>query len=195
MLNVPKKTLVLIAVLITITVFLLALAISLSNQKQAVTTQAPITPTPTVEKTANIAFSPTSLDLSTGSSSAVVNLNVDTGKVPITGVQIELVYDPAVITDLKLLPADTSNSLFGEPGNYMNLFTDSRTPGDITYAIAINPTGNPIGGSGSVGKISFNVVKSKPTATISFGKKTIVTAKTTQESILNLANPLTIKLK
>lgn len=195
MLNVPKKTLILIAVLITITVFLLGLAISLSNQRQAVTVTASVTPTPSVEKTANIAFSPASLDLSSGSSSAVVSLMVDTGKVPVTGVQIELVYDPAVITDLKLLPADTTNSLFGEPGSYMNLFTDSRTPGDITYAIAINPTGNPIGGTGSVGKISFNVVKGKPTAQISFGKKTIVTARTTQQSILNLANPLNIKLK
>lgn len=197
MLNIPTKTLILIGVLITVAVFLLALAVSLSGGKRAVTVTNLSAPTPTsVEKTATVSFSPTILDLSkVGSTSAAVNVMAAAGKTPVTGVQVEILYDPTVITSVKMLPPDLTNSLFGEATNYITLFTDTKTPGKFMTAVAINLSGTPVSGMGSIGKLSFTVVKSMPQTQISFGKKTIVTARTTQESILNFTTPLTIKLQ
>lgn len=198
MLNLPRNTLILIAVLITIAVFLLAVAISMTGSKRAVTvTNTSITPTPAVEKTASVSFSPESLDLSAaGTSSAVINIMASSGKTPVTGVQVEIKYDPTVISKVELLSPDANNSLFGDSSSYIHLFTDTKTPGSFVYALAINLDGTPKSGVGSVGKISFTVNKTKPTTQISFGAKTLVTAKTTQQSVLNPPSiPLTIKLQ
>lgn len=198
MLNLPRKTLILIAVLVTIAVFLLAVAISMTSSNRAVTvTNTSVTPTPAVEKTASVSFSPASLDLSaSGTTSAIINIMASSGKTPVTGVQVEIKYDPTVISQVKMLPPDTNESLFGDSSSYINLFTDSKTPGSFVYALAINLDGTPKSGAGSVGKISFTVNKSKPSTQISFGPKTLVTAKTTQQSVLNPPSiPLTIKLQ
>lgn len=196
MLNLPKKTLILIAVLVTIAVFLLAVAISMTGGNRAVTvTNNSTTPTPEVEKTATVAFSPASLDLTVPGASSVVDIMATSGKTPVTGVQAEITYDPTVISNVKLLPPDANNSLFGDSSSYINLFQDNKTPGSFIFAVAINLDGKPINGTGSVGKISFTVNKTKPSTQISFGPKTLVTAKTTQQSILNSTNPLTIKLQ
>ncbi len=198
MFNLPRNTLILIAVLITIAVFLLAIAISMSGGKRAVTvTNTSVTPTIAVEKTASVSFSPASLDLSsTGTSSAVIDIMASSGKTPVTGVQVEITYDPAVVSNVKMLPPNVNESLFGDSSSYITLFTDSKTPGSFVYALAINLDGTPKSGAGSVGKISFNVNRTKPNTQISFGPKTLVTAKTTQQSVLNPSStPLTIKLK
>lgn len=197
--NIPGKTLVLIAVLVTVTVVLLVTAIWVAGRPHntAVTTSV-VAPTqaPQAPKTATIAFSPASLNMSnTASSTATVDIIASTNGAPITGAQVELLYNPALITNVKFLPPDAGNSLFGAPGAYMNLFTDTKTPGDTTYAVAIQPAGQPVNGTGSIGKVTFTVVKGAPTATINFGKGTLVTAKSTTGSILQNATPLTLKLQ
>lgn len=196
--NIPGKTLFLIAFLITLTVALLAIAIWAGGKKDITTTMlGGPTPTIAIDKTAEISFVPPLLDLSLSTTpSATVDIIATTGKNPITGTQVELTYDPATITNVKLLPPDATTSLFGATTDYTNLFTDTKTPGQLTFALAINPTGTPVTGTGSIGKISFSVVKgAAPTATISFGKGTVVTSQKTQDSILNTTTPLTIKLK
>lgn len=194
--NIPGKTLILIAVLITITVALLALAIW-SGGKNSGPAITAITPTPTITKTATISFSTPVLDLSLpSSSSATVDIIADTKSAQISGAQVEMTYDPTVITNVKLLPPATSTSLFGPVGNYLTLFSDTKTPGKASFAVAIQPTGNAVSGAGSIGQISFSVIKGvKPQVQIIFGTGTIVTAKGIQTSVLNSTTPLTIKLQ
>lgn len=194
--NIPGKTLVLIAILITLTVVLLGIAISI-GRKSATRQVVTLSPTPQmVEKTAEIYFSPSSLDLSVGSSSATVDIIANTGKSPVTGVQVDISYNPSLISNVRVLPPDDNLSLFGPASSYTTLFTDTKTPGKVSFALGINPTDSPKTGKGSVGKISFSVVKgATPTAELSFGEGTIVTSKETQESILDSTFPLTIKLR
>lgn len=151
-----------------------------------------ITPTPTIEKTAEVTFSPTSLDMA-ASTSGSVEVMVTTGKNPITGAQVQIVYDPTVITNVKLT-APTTASLMGAPGSYTNLFTEN-TPGSLTYAVAINPTSPEVNGTGSIGTISFTVLKTKPETQFTFGKSTAVTSTASMNSILNTTTPLVIKLQ
>ena len=195
--NIPGKTLILIAVLVTLTVVLLGIAIKLGSKTPPQRSLASLTPTPMIEKTAFISFSPSNLDLTLATTpSATVDIITTTGKNPITGAQVEIAYDPTVISNVNVLPPDTTTALFGPVGSYINLFTDLKTPGKISFALAINANGNPVVGAGSIGKISFSLVKgASPTATMTFGKGTVVTAKTTQQSVLNSTTPLLIKLR
>ncbi len=195
--NIPPKTLILIGILVTLAVVLLGVAIRLSGTPQnlipGATTQ---TPTPTVAKTASIVFSPEVLSLTPASTSGTVDIIVDTGNSPITGAQVEITYDPTVITNVEIEDPDASNSLLGTPGTYTNLFTDITTPGKIVFARAIGLSGQEVNGTGSIGKISFTLA---PTATgstqMTFGSETAVTTTATTESILNTTTPLTITLQ
>lgn len=193
--NIPGKTLILIGALITLTVVLLGIAIWAGGKsgKSAVT----IAPTPTVVKTATISFAPNILDLSLPTtSSATVDMVTSTGVNPITGVQVDVVYDPTVITNVKLLPPVAASSLFGPAGNYITLFSDTKILGKVSFAVAINPTGTPVTGTGSIGQITFTVIKNlKPQTQMIFGAGTIVTSKAVQTSVLNTTTPLTIKLQ
>lgn len=191
--NIHPRTLVLIGILITLAIVLLGIAIKLSGGNPKNLLPGTIKPTPTIEKTASVTFSPTTIDVASGSGTA--EIIATTGKNPITGVQIELLYDPTVITNIKLTPPDATNSLFGAPGTYTNLFTDNK-PGDLTFAVAISLNAQNVTGSGSVGTITFNTIPGSKTETqITLGPKTIVTSTATAGSILNTATPLTIKLQ
>lgn len=191
--NIHPRTLVLIGILITLAIVLLGVAIKLSGGNPKNLIPGTLKPTPTIEKTASITFSPTTVTVASGSGTA--DIIATTGKNPITGVQVELVYDPTVITNVKLLPADTTTSLFGAPGTYTNLFTDDQ-PGNLTFAVAISLSSENVSGSGSIGKITFDTIPGAKTETqITLGPKTIVTSTATDGSILNTSTPLTVKLQ
>lgn len=191
--NIPPKTLVLIGVLVTLAVVLLGVAIKFAGNPQNLTPST-LRPTPTIEKTAEVSFTPSIVDLTGTSSSASVEVVTATGKNPITGVQVELIYDPTVISNVRLTPP-TTNSLLGNPGSYITLFTDNK-PGSFTYAVAISPTAQEVTGTGSIGTITFTVVKgAKAETQITLGAKTAVTSTAAQGSILNTSTPLTVKLQ
>lgn len=193
--NFHPKTLVLIGILITITVVLVGTALSLNTSKTkgpAVTQRVIL---PSVKKTALVYFSPNSLNLSQGTASATVDVYADSGKESITGVQADIQYDPTVITNVRVLPPDNTMSLFGPTGSYNTLFTDTKTPGKISFAVGILPNGSPASGKGSVGKITFRVLRSKPTTEVLFTNDTIVTSPNAQESVLDHTTPLTVQLQ
>lgn len=199
MLNIPGKTLLLIGGLITLTVILMGVAIwtaSKSPQKPATVANVPA-PTPTVVKTAVLSFSPASLNMTTATTpSASIDVMVDTMGTPITGAQFEIDYDPTAITNVTFSAPDATNSLLGPVGNYRTLFVDSNTPGKIVVAQAVSETATPVNGTGSVGKLSFTVVKGvKPTTQLQFGKESIVTSDQTSSSILKSTTPLSITLQ
>lgn len=149
-----------------------------------------------VEKTATIAFSPETLTMSPASTSGSVDVLVTTGSNPITGAQVEITYDPDVITNVEVENPDASNSLLGAPGTYTNLFTDTETPGKIEFSRGISLSGKEANGTGSIGKISFTIIPgAQPTTQMTFGPRTAVTTSSTTESILNTTTPLTITLQ
>lgn len=197
--NIPGKTLLLIGVLITATVVLLGFALYMvtKQKSQPATTIVAVSPTPPVPKTAVVSFSPTLLSFPQGSSSsAVIDITTNTGESSITGAQIEVDFDPQVITNVKYVPADAQNSLLGLPGAYITLFIDTKTPGKIVFANALSASATPVNGTGSVGKISFTVIKGvKPSTILTLGPETKVTTTTTQESILKSTTPLTVNLQ
>lgn len=195
--NTHPKTLILIGILVTLAVVLLGIAIRLTGTPEnRIPGTVEQTPTPTVAKTSLIMFSPATLTVPSASRSGNVEVMVDTSGSPITGAQVEITYDPAIITNVEVESPDPSNSLFGAPGTYTNLFTDTTTPGKITFARAIALNGQEINGTGSIGKISFTIA---PTATgsteMTFGPDTVVTSTSTTESVLNSTTPLRITLQ
>ncbi|MFI5265278.1 MAG: cohesin domain-containing protein [Candidatus Levyibacteriota bacterium] len=194
--KIPGKTLILIAVLVTVTLVLLGVAIWTGGGNKPAMTSIPTAPT--IVKTATIAFAPPLLDLSLpSSSSATVDIITKTGgATPLTGAQVDITYDPTVVTNVKVLPPLATNSLFGPVGNYVTLFSDINTPGKITFAVAMNPNGTPVTGAGSIGQISFSVIRGVKSQTqMTFGARTLVTSKITPDSVLKSTTPLTIKIQ
>lgn len=191
--NIHPKTLVLIGILVTLAVVLLGIAIKISGTSEKFMPGAQITPVPTIEKTASITFSPSTLNLA-ASTSGSVEVMVTTGKNPITGAQAQITYDPTVITNVKLTAPNGANSLMGAVGTYTNLFTDNK-PGTLTFAVAINPSSPEVSGTGSIGTITFTVLKTKPETQLTFGSSTAVTSTASMNSILNTTTPLVIQLQ
>lgn len=194
------RTLILIGVLAIIAVILIFFALQMNSNQPVQTPNgnngAQTQPTSTVEKTATVAFSPTNVNMVT-STSATVDIVVTAGNTPITGAQVEIAYDPTVIRNPRILPPDSANSLFGTATSFIELFNDVNTETNtINYAIGIQPSGNPVVGAGSIGKLTFTVVRgTTPTSQITFGEGTAVTVQGAQESVLSTTTPLTITLQ
>src|SRR3989338_1527195 len=133
----PKKTTVLILILALVTGVLVFLAVS-EGRKQT-SPQTNIIPSKkAVEKTARVFFSPANLDLSSGTATATpsVDLFVDSGNTEISGVQVELQYDPKVLSSVRLLPTADTAGFFGPTA--VVLFNDvNQTSGRISFVIAI----------------------------------------------------------
>ncbi len=199
-----SRTLILIIVLAIIAGVLIFFAISMnSNSSTTLTpntnTQTQTSPTAMVEKTAIASFSPSTVNVAT-SSSASVDIIITAGNTPITGAQVQLKYDPTVIKNPKISAPDATNSLFGTSSSYIELFNEvDQTNGTITYAIGTQANGNPVVGSGSIGKLTFSVLRptngAEATTQITFGDDTAVTKKGVDESVLNSTTPLTITLQ
>lgn len=195
--NMPGKTLALIGVLVVVALILIGLAIRNSQTKYTLPT-AQVTPAPTIAKTASVGFSPATLTVTTATASApqTVDIVADTGGEPATGVQVDIVYDPKVITNVQLLAPNPDNSLFGAAGSYATLFRNlNPTAGTVFYAVAINPGGTQVNGMGSVGQLQFTVVAGTQTAQISYGARTLVTRAGVPDSVLGKTTPLTISVQ
>jgi len=198
----PKKTTLLILFLSALTGMLLYLALQTDKRIQKLPQALPKSvrihfPTPAVEKTATVYFSQPSLTVnSQNSTPTAVDIMTDTGASKITGVQVELAFDPQVISSISLSPPHDDTSFFGPVSNFFVLFneTDLKT-GKITYAIGISPQTKPLQGTGKIGTLTFSLKKSFSSQTVlSFTPKTLVTKEGVGESILKSTTPLTITI-
>ena len=84
-----------------------------------------------------------------------IPINIETLKNKVTAVQLEMQYDPKVLTNVVVTPG----SFFKNPVILLNQI-DAKT-GRISYAFGINPTDQAVAGNGIV-------------ATLTFGTKTTV---------------------
>lgn len=193
----PKKTTILIVILAVVTTVLVILAV-FSDQTKKYIPVPKVSPTPSkaaLIPTAILSFDPSTINVVTASIPPA-DIVADTGAEGITGIQVELLYDPKVLTNVKIVPP-ADQSLFGTGGTgYTVLFNEVKPElGRISYAIAINQTQKPAQGIGKIGTLSFQKVPGvigNAATFVRFVDKTMVTKLGESQNVLKQANPLTV---
>lgn len=191
-----KKTLALIAGLTVLTLALVVLALNTGKKapqtgtenEQAATTDT--TPTMSVPASTIVKLSPDPIVFS--STSASVNVDIDTAENEVTGAQFEIVYDPAVLNFSSIRQGDFFQ-------NALILINDvNRTEGRITYALGLTPAGaqNPESGTGTVATVVFTRRSTAPTTGTSPLKieNVMIAAKGVGPSVLKEASGATVNL-
>lgn len=173
-----KRTLFLIFALFVITFVLLMMALYQPQAPKA--TQTATIKEPVAQTTLTFG-SPL---IATSSSIFTLNyslpINISTGKNKATAVQLELQYDPAVLTNVAVVPG----SFFANPQVLLNQI-DAKT-GRISYAFGVGLTDQGVTGKGIVANLTFSARAAViPTKTaIIFLPKTLVTAEGVNETVL-----------
>lgn len=177
-----KRTLFLIFALFIITSVLLV--INLYNPS-LLNTKAPIpTPIPTkepVEQTALLLGEPNLITTPSSISGLKYSLpiSISTGKNQATAVQLELQYDPQILTSVTVLPGP----FFKDPNVLLNQI-DTKT-GRISYAFGIGLMEKGVMGTGIVATLTFEAKLGIAQQTaILFLPKTLVTADEITQSVL-----------
>lgn len=186
----PKKTLFLIIGLVIVTIILFVIALQ-TGQKETVklTQQSPVaSPTPTPVAHTTLTLSPNPVEVAPGKQGAI-DVMIDTSDNKVTAVQLELVYDPLAVTNVKLTPGP----LFTLPVVLINK-NDVKT-GRITYAFGIQPSQKTVNGTGSVATITFTAIGLANTKTyFTVLPTTLVTAQGMTESVLKNSSGTTINI-
>lgn len=182
----PRKTLFLLIGLILVTIVLFVVALQTGKQAPKMD-QAKIqaTPTPDVAHTI-LSMSPGLVEVATGRQ-ASVDVMIDPSDNPVSGVQLELLYDPTMISNVKVV----SGPALPNP-NVLIDKNDAQT-GKYTYAYGIQPSQPAVKEKGVVAKITF-------TARGTVGKQsqiimhptTIVTATGVASSVLKMGTGATV---
>jgi hypothetical protein len=189
----PKKTTILIIILAIITGVLIYLAVRSDQTLQTRTTTVPPTPTPvTVKAFADLSFSTNPVDVSKSSTAQVIDITINTNGKSVSGAQVELSYDPKVLTNVTLTPA-LRNPFFG--ANPVVLINNvDPTQGRISFAIAVGNNESEKTGTGSIATLGFTVNKFSGAtfSQVTFLPKSAVTTFKSQSSVLNISTPLQI---
>lgn len=163
-----KKTLFLIFALFTITSVLLLVALYEPYSKPPPTKIAVIIPEPIAQTT--LLFGEPSI--ATSSSVSVINysipINIATGKNKVTAVQLELQYDPKILTNVAVIPG----SFFKDPQILINKI-DVKT-GRISFAFGVGLKDTGSMGKDTVATISFSVRTAFDTAKVGIAQQTAI---------------------
>ena len=172
-----KKTFLLILVLALITIGLLWFA--LLPKKQAPSQTAIPTPTPDPVQTV-LTISSSISPLATPSSYKT-DIVISTGQDKVTAVQLELAYDPKVLTNVDITP----NGFFTDP--IIKIKKIDPEVGRITFVLGVSASDeNGVLGQGILATISFSLLKGQKaqTTTIDFLPKTEVKTEGYSQSVL-----------
>jgi hypothetical protein len=169
----PKKTFLLIVLLVVITVCLLVLAL------------IPTFNVPTKTKpVANLDYAQTSLSFSNPvvatPSGYSTNVLISTGKNKVTVAQLEITYDPKVLTNVDIAPG----TFFPTPTVLLKKV--DAVNGRISYVLGIGLGSTPVTGKGTVATLNFSTVGGTDSAKtpINFEPKTTVNAVNYAQSVL-----------
>jgi hypothetical protein len=182
-----KKVLV-VSVVVIILIFIIAATTRYLN-KQTTTTMLPI-PTPVQEGMMTpLSAEKTSAIHLEQQGNNTVNVVVDSGKGAISGVQLQLSYDPQVLTNIRV----QKGVFFVSPIELQKSI--DTTNGILVYAIAISPTSAPQQGKGVIATISYtpNFGVASPTK-LTFLPGTKVTAEGIDESVLQTPPPFLLNI-
>ncbi len=187
----PKKTLALIFVLAIITAGLVYFALR-SSTNEPNQTQTNPTEQPTV-KTARLYFEPSQTSISTlARTSSELPIFIESGDSEVSGVQVELQYDPALLINVEFVPA--SGSAFFDYPTAATILTNTvnSSSGRVSYVVSIAPNTDPLSGTGQIGVLKFRAAPTtqQTTSSIVFSPDSAVTSLTASESILKEATPL-----
>jgi len=182
-----RKTLALISSLIIVLVALFVLSYSTDQRTPSPAPTSQPQPTPVAQTVIQLSPNPVSL---TSSSSGTVDITMDTSTNEVTAVQVEILYDPKVLTNVSIRPG----TFFTSPVPLLN--TIDREEGRISYALAIAPAQAPLKGSGTVATIVFskNAASTATQTELKLLPRTLVAAKGVGPSVLKSATGTTITL-
>ncbi len=182
-----KRTLFLIFALFVITAVLLMLALYKPTPQQ-ITEILTLPKEPVAQSVLSFGTPAIATSSSTSTINYSVPVNISTGKNKVTAVQLEMQYDPKVLSNVSA----SSSSFFDNP--VVLLSETDTTTGRISYAFGIGPTGQGVVGLGTVATLNFSVTSStEQQTTISFLPKTsLVTAEGINESVLKQTNDITL---
>lgn len=148
----PRKTLALITGLVLVTVILFVVALRAGQQQNAPSTPQPTQvvqqPEPTTPANTVLALAPNPLTVAPGRQ-GTAEVTIDTSDNDVTAVQLELGYDPTVISNVKVIPG----ALIANPAVLID--KNDPTAGRYTYAFGITPNGTPVKGTGVVATVTF----------------------------------------
>lgn len=177
----PKRTLYLIIVLFLVALGLMFVAQSTPYPKPLQPNNIVSIPTPAVPQTV-LLFD--EISMATNSASYSIPIIINTGRNLVTGAQLELFFDPKIITNVSI----QQGNFFLKPVVLLNNI--DKESGRISYALGISPEDSGREGEGIVATLTFktNVLSPTPT-TISFLPKTLVTAEGVEQSVLKSTRP------
>lgn len=167
------KTLLLIIVLAIITVGLTALAIMPKQPEIKPQPNAQITLSP-IQTVLTISSSPVP---QATPSSYTTDVIINTGQSSVSSVQLELAYDPLILTNVDIKPG----GFFINPK--IELKNIDKENGRITFALSSLDNQDSLG-QGILAKISFKTLKKNVSIAIDFLPKTKVSSRGVSESVL-----------
>lgn len=178
-----KKTIALIISLVILTAALLAVALTteqpLTPKSEQTTTTQENQPTPTPPAQTILMLSPNPLSAKVGSNEIVVE--IDSGTNAVTTVQLELAYDPRLISNVQITPETflTNASVL--------LNKNDTSTGRYSYALGLLPSQIAKAGKGAVAKITFtprNATLTTKDTELTLLPKSLVTASGISPSVL-----------
>ena len=162
----PTRTTLLIIVLTILTGILLFFALT-SDQKLLQTTKDGTSPAPTQEEVvdgkAKLYFDPAEINVKlSASNTATVNVVLNSDEHIVTGVQIEALYDPQVLSNVTVNTAENSFFSISEEPTVVLFKEVEPLTGKVSYVEGIQPGGKAVNGIGNIATITFRV---NPTTT------------------------------
>lgn len=194
----PKKTTILIAVLLIFTVGLVYVAIKTEQQSPPDLNEEELTEeeltdiVPTINPQTQLSFSPATIDTGLNPQATyTVNVTANTNGQAISGIQLELAYDPAILTDVTIEPAD--NNLFGLNPTVLVSSVDPDL-GRISFQIATPGLDDEeVTGNANIAEIKFSTIPNQvQTTQISVLPKTTARSIRSTNPLLQSALPLNI---
>lgn len=182
----PRKTLTLILGLVLVTIILFIIALQTGKQPAQQTAQnAQPTPARDVAHTL-LSMSPDPVEVVSGGI-GTINVEMDTSDNPVTAVQLELLYDPTIVSNVKVTPGPLFTS--GVPLINRN----NGQTGRLTYALGISPSQKPISGKGIAAIVTFTArgVAGKQSQLI-LQPTSLVTARGVASSVLKSGKGATV---
>lgn len=185
---------IIIAIVLTIGFVLVAVGVIGPNSQPSTKSQnASIPNYDSIPKTASLYFSTPLLNVT--ANPAQVDIMVETGGQEISGTQLELQYNPAIIKNVTV--SSPTDSFFGTPNDYKILYTNiDQQNGTISFTVAANNRELARTGNGKVATLSFTVDQNTtvPTTTLTFAPTTLVTIFGANQTVLKEAAGLTVVL-
>jgi hypothetical protein len=176
----PKKTLALISGLVVVTIVLFIIALRAGQQSSAPSIPQNTTPpTPMVPAHTVLQVGPNPLEVAPGQVGHA-DITMDTSDNNVTAVQLEIGYDPRIISNVKV----TTGTMFTNP--VVLIDKNNPTTGRYTYAFGITPNAQAIKGTGVVATVTFTPLYGAAGKEMQLGllPTSLVTARGVAQSVL-----------